>query len=94
MRLADKKAIVTGAAKELGPKSVRVNAVTPGTIDTEMLLTMPQAKREILQKLIIPLGRLGEPREVANVILFLVSDEASYVNGQTINVCGRAYTKI
>lgn len=86
--------LTAAAAKELGSKGVRVNAVAPGSIDTEMLMTMPQAKREMLQKLVIPLGRLGQPREVANVILFLVSDEASYVNGQTINVCGGAYTRI
>ncbi|MFH1033418.1 MAG: SDR family NAD(P)-dependent oxidoreductase [Pseudomonadota bacterium] len=84
--------LTAAAAKELGRKGVRVNAVAPGSIDTEMLMTMPQAKREMLQNLVIPLGRLGQPREVANVILFLVSDEASYVNGQTINVCGGAYT--
>jgi 3-oxoacyl-[acyl-carrier protein] reductase len=84
--------LTAAAAKELGRKGVRVNAVAPGSIDTEMLQTMPQAKRDMLQKVMIPLGRLGHPREVANVILFLVSDEASYVNGQTINVCGGTYT--
>jgi NAD(P)-dependent dehydrogenase (short-subunit alcohol dehydrogenase family) len=84
--------LTAAAAKELGRKGVRVNAVAPGSIDTEMLQTMPQAKREMLQQFMIPLGRLGQPREVANVILFLVSDEASYVNGQTLNVCGGTYT--
>jgi 3-oxoacyl-[acyl-carrier protein] reductase len=84
--------LTAAAAKELGRKGIRVNAVAPGSIDTEMLQTMPQAKRDMLQETLIPLGRLGQPREVANLILFLVSDEASYVNGQTINVCGGAYT--
>lgn len=84
--------LTAAAAKELGRKGVRVNAVAPGSIDTEMLQTMPQAKRDMLTQFMIPLGRLGQPREVANVIAFLVSDEASYISGQTINVCGGTYT--
>ncbi|MBI5523192.1 MAG: SDR family oxidoreductase [Desulfarculus sp.] len=84
--------LTAAAAKELGRKGVRVNAVAPGSIDTEMLMTMPQIKRDMLTQFMIPLGRLGQPREVANVIAFLVSDEASYISGQTINVCGGTYT--
>jgi len=86
-------ASMTGsAAKELGPKGVRVNCVAPGFIETEMLATIPPEKLELFRQFLVPLGRLGSPDEVASVMLFLASDDASFVNGQTINVDGGAYT--
>lgn len=75
------------AAKELGRHNVRVNAIQPGLIDTAMIQTM---KPEVLESRIaeIPLGRLGQPADVANTALFLASDMASYLTGITIEISG------
>jgi len=74
-------------ARELGRKGITVNAVAPGFIATEMVAAMPE---EVLEgmKAKIPLARLGEPKEIANVYAFLASDEASYINGHTLSVDG------
>lgn len=74
-------------SKELGRRQVTVNAVAPGVVLTEMGQSIPEANRaEMLKN--IPLGRFGEPVEIANAILFLCSDLASYVTGQTLHVNG------
>jgi len=81
-------------AIELGPFNITVNAVAPGFIDTEMTrataarlgLTPEQMQEEAARR--IPLRRVGQPREVANAICFLASDEASFVNGQIIYIAG------
>ncbi len=74
-------------ARELGKFGIRVNAVAPGFILTEMVAKMPE---NILadMKSHTPLGRLGDPRDIANTYLWLASDEASYVHGATISVDG------
>lgn len=74
-------------SKELGRKNITVNAVAPGFIATEMMLTIPE---NVLQgiKDKTPLGRLGEPSEIANVYAFLSSDEASFITGAVINTNG------
>ena len=74
-------------SRELGPKGVRVNAVAPGFIETPILFTIPD---KVLQQMRddVPLRRLGQPEEIANVYAFLASDEASYVNGAVIEVAG------
>jgi NAD(P)-dependent dehydrogenase (short-subunit alcohol dehydrogenase family) len=73
-------------ALSLASHSIRVNAIGPGTIATEMakkaVLGSEEAKRKILSR--TPMGRLGEPEEIASVAAFLASDDASYVTGQTI----------
>ena len=74
-------------ARELGPKGVRVNAVAPGLVRTPMLDTIPAEVMELMNEH-VPLRRLGEPEELANVYAFLASDEASYVNGTVIEVAG------
>ena len=75
------------AAKELAPKNIRVNAIAPGLIDTAMTRQLPREKFE--QRLAgIRMGRIGTPEEVANVIVFLASDMASYVTGQVLGVDG------
>ena len=74
-------------AKELGRKGVRVNAVAPGFIGTEMIENMPEKIINQMQSQ-VPMGRLGEPEEVAAVYAFLASDEASYINGSVISVDG------
>ncbi|MDZ7813896.1 MAG: 3-oxoacyl-ACP reductase FabG [Ideonella sp.] len=74
-------------SRELGPKGVRVNAVAPGFVETPILATIPD---KVLQDMRaeVPLRRLGQPEEIANVYAFLASDEASYVNGAVIEVSG------
>lgn len=74
-------------AKELASRGVRVNVVAPGYISTDMTETLPEeVQSEILHG--IPLGRIGKPEDVAKVVRFLVSPEASYITGQTLCVDG------
>ena len=74
-------------ARELGRHGIRVNAVAPGFILTEMLLQMPE---KVLQGMLthVPLDRMGQPRDIANAYLFLASDEASYISGVVLRVDG------
>lgn len=74
-------------ARELGPKGIRVNAICPGFIATEMVKAMPENILQDIQRRSW-LGRLGTPEEMANVYLFLASDEASYVNGVALEASG------
>jgi len=74
-------------AKELASRGITVNAIAPGFIDTDMTAVLPeQVKEEFISK--IPLGRLGSPEDVAAAVIFLVSDCAKYITGQTLNVDG------
>ncbi|MDW5563825.1 MAG: 3-oxoacyl-ACP reductase family protein [Methanomassiliicoccus sp.] len=88
---AASKAYVIGmtlsAAKELGPSGICVNALAPGFIDTDMTR---QLKEEVRQRLIAdtPLGRAGQPEDVASVALYLMSEGAAFINGQIIGVDG------
>ena len=74
-------------SRELARQEINVNAVAPGVIDTEMSRTIPEGVLGEMKGQ-IPLGRFGEPSEIAGVVLFLCSDLASYVTGQTIHVNG------
>jgi len=74
-------------AKELGSRNITVNAIAPGYIETEMTDTLDETSKENLMKS-IPLQRLGQPNEVADLVCFLASDEAAYITGQTLNVDG------
>jgi 3-oxoacyl-[acyl-carrier protein] reductase len=79
--------LTLSAAKELAPKGIRVNAVTPGLIKTDLLKDVPEQKlAEALRG--VKMGRMGEPKDVANVIVFLASDLAAYVTGQVLGVDG------
>ena len=77
-------------AREVGSRSITVNSVAPGFIDTDMTRELPDAQREALQTQ-IPLGRLGQAQEIASVVAFLASDGAAYVTGATIPVNGGMY---
>jgi len=80
-------AFTRALAQEVGRFGIRVNAVAPGLVDTDMTARMPLAQRDRLLAG-IPLGRMASPGEVAAVAKFLASDEASYVTGQVIQVSG------
>lgn len=76
-------------ARELAPSNIRVNAVAPGVINTDMVASLP---KEVIEPLVktIPLGRIGSPSDVANAFLFLASDMASYITGEILSVDGAA----
>jgi len=74
-------------AKELGSRNITVNAVAPGYITTDMTNKLNDDTKNKM-KSSIPLGRLGNPIDVANLVCFLASDEAGYITGQTFNVDG------
>jgi 3-oxoacyl-[acyl-carrier protein] reductase len=77
-------------AKELGSRNITVNTVAPGFIDTDMTKNLPGASKDAMLSQ-IPLARLGEPGEIADVVSFLVSDSAGYITGETIHVNGGMY---
>jgi len=74
-------------AKEIGSRSITVNTVAPGFIDTDMTRDLPEANKDALLSQ-IPLARLGMPSEIAAVVSFLVSDAAGYITGETIHING------
>ena len=82
--------IVKSLAQEGAAKGITANAVCPGYIATEMVMAVPEAVRE---KIIagIPAGRLGEPEEIARCVVFLASDDASFINGSTISANGAQF---
>jgi NAD(P)-dependent dehydrogenase (short-subunit alcohol dehydrogenase family) len=79
-------------AAEVGPAGIRVNAVAPGPIETGMTRSLLEMGRLQKQAATLPLGRVAQPEEVANVVLFLSSDLSSYITGKTIGVDGGTYT--
>lgn len=84
-------AFTKSAAKELASRNINVNAIAPGFIETEMTKKLPEElKKEILN--LIPLGKFGSPRDVADLAIFLVGDNASYITGQVVQVDGGMVT--
>ncbi len=81
--------LTVSLARELGPKGIRVNAVAPGIINTDMMRAVPE---DVIEPLIaqIPLRRLGQPEDIASAFVFLASEEASYITGVVLSVDGMA----
>lgn len=80
-------AMTIGVARELAAEGIRLNAVSPGVIDTDQQADVPEARRISLLSS-IPMGRMGHPEEVAKAVLWLLSDESSYVTGTILTVAG------
>jgi 3-oxoacyl-[acyl-carrier protein] reductase len=77
-------------ARELGSRGITLNVVSPGFIDTDMTRLLSEEQHaKLLEQ--IPMGRMGQPEEVANVVAFLVSEEAAYITGETLHVNGGMY---
>lgn len=83
-------AITRSLAKELGPRKIRVNAVNPGMVETEGMRSLGLDKGEFRQSFesAAPLGRIGQPQDIAPAVVFLASDDASWVTGETLHVSG------
>ncbi len=82
--------LTKSVARELASRGVRVNAVAPGYVDTDMTQALPEAARAKLLEL-IPLARLGTAQDVAEAVAFLASEQASYVTGEVLRVNGGMY---
>ena len=78
---------IKALAKELGPSGIRVNAVSPGAIDTDMMSVFDDEVKQVICD-DTPLGKLGDPKEIAEVMYFLQSDKASFITGQIIGANG------
>nr|WP_263326861.1 glucose 1-dehydrogenase [Neobacillus sp. Marseille-Q6967] len=81
-------ALTKTAATEFGKKNIRVNAIAPGIIDTDMVEDWKKTKKWPVLSTANALNRIGQPEEIANTILFLASDEASFITGETIVIDG------
>ncbi len=82
-------AITRSLAAELGPKKILVNAVLPGPVETEGLQSLGSADQFVSQLVNrTPLGRIGQPRDIAKVVSFLASDDAGWITGQIIPAAG------
>ncbi len=82
--------LTKSVARELASRSIRVNAVAPGYIETDMTAALPEAAKQKLMEM-IPLARLGSAEDVAHAVAWLASDEASYVTGEVLRVNGGMY---
>lgn len=81
---------VKALAKEVAPSGIRVNGIAPGIIDTKMNSHLTEEEREALRQE-IPMGRFGKPSEVADLVEFLLSERATYINGEIISINGAWY---
>ena len=74
-------------AREIGSRNITVNAIAPGFIATDMTQSLTEPQRELLLQQ-VPLGRLGQPEDIALAVLFLVSEAANYITGETLHING------
>jgi 3-oxoacyl-[acyl-carrier protein] reductase len=81
------QSLTKSLALEYGPKGIRFNLVSPGMTDTSLIADVPE-KAKLLVTMQTPLRRLAKPQDVAQAIAFLLSDESSYISGETLRVCG------
>ena len=84
------EAMSRSLARELGSRNINVNCVAPGFIETDMTKEISEGNEDLLASQ-IPLGRLGKPNEIAEVVHFLASEKANYITGQTLHVNGGLY---
>jgi 3-oxoacyl-[acyl-carrier protein] reductase len=77
-------------AREFATRGINVNAIAPGYVQTAMTDAVPDKAKEMLKQM-IPMERLGQPEDVAQAVLFLVSERSSYITGQVLNVNGGIY---
>ena len=84
------EAMSRSLARELGSRNINVNCVAPGFIETDMTKEISEGNEDLLASQ-IPLGRLGKPNEIAEVVHFLASEQANYITGQTLHVNGGLY---
>jgi 3-oxoacyl-[acyl-carrier protein] reductase len=82
--------VTKSMARELASRFITVNAITPGFIDTDMTGGLTEEQKTSINQS-IPLGRTGKPEEVAAAVVYLASDEAAYITGQTLRVNGGMY---
>src|SRR3546814_4391909 len=80
-------------AREYGPRGITANVVAPGPIDTDMIASLPEATRAAMEAG-VPIGRIGQPDEVAAAVAFLASDSAAYITGAVLPVDGGAGMEI
>ena len=79
--------LMRSMAKELGPFNINANAVIPSVINTPLIANLPEERKDINRKQSV-FGRLGEPEDLVGIVLFLASDRASFITGQSILVDG------
>jgi 3-oxoacyl-[acyl-carrier protein] reductase len=82
--------VTKSMARELASRSITVNAITPGFIDTDMTGALTDDQKTAINSA-IPLGRTGKPEEIAAAVVYLASDEAAYITGQALRVNGGMY---
>ena len=83
--------LTKSVAKELASRGITANAVAPGYVETDMTASLPDKAKEAMLEM-IPMKRAGKPEEIAGIVKFLASDDASYITGQVIHVSGGMYT--
>ena len=81
----------TGFAREVAAEGIRVNAVRPGVTDTDMIAGMRSGPKRTAVEVTIPMGRFGTPREIAETVVWLLSDRAAFVTGAHVNVGGGGF---
>lgn len=77
-------------AREVGSRAITVNCIAPGLIDTDMTRAMPEAQQQVILGA-VPLGRFGQPEEIAQAVVFLASPAAGYITGETLHINGGMY---